>query len=51
MRLILSTIGTSILTNYIGEAPFADTYCREKLRDSANLKSDELSQVNAMIVS
>lgn len=43
MRFVLSTIGTSILTNLIDRANPAEGTWWGMLRDSANLKQDELS--------
>ena len=43
MRFILSTVGTSILTNLIDRANPDEGTWFGILRDSANLKQDELS--------
>ena len=42
MRFVLSTVGTSILTNLIDNENSDEAIWRSTLRDSANLKSEEL---------
>ena len=42
MRFIVSTVGTSILTNLINRSKPAESTWRDMLRDSANLTQDEL---------
>ena len=42
MRFVLSTVGTSILTNLIDNSNPDESIWRNRLRDSANLKQGEL---------
>ncbi len=50
MRFVLSTIGTSILTNLINREDSTESTWWGQLRDSANLKHDELAdETNAVI--
>ena len=42
MRFVLSTVGTSILTNLIDNKNLDESVWQNTLRDSANLKQDEL---------
>ena len=42
-RFVLSTVGTSILTNLIDNQNPGEAIWRKILRDSANLKQDELA--------
>ena len=44
MRFVLSTIGTSILTNLINRGEPTEGHWWKQLRDSANLKSDDLDK-------
>lgn len=48
MRFILSTVGTSILTNLINTPDESDW--RNVLRDAANLKRDELTPATATVI-
>ena len=48
MRFILSTVGTSILTNLINTSDESDW--RNVLRDAANLKRDELTPATATVI-
>ena len=50
MRFVLSTIGTSILTNFIDKTNFGESNWQGMLRDSANLKPDELSQETTEVI-
>ena len=50
MRFVLSTIGTSILTNFIDKTNFGEANWQGTLRDSANLKPDELSQETTEVI-
>ncbi len=50
MRFVLSTIGTSILTNFIDKTNFGEANWQGMLRDSANLKPDELSQETTEVI-
>ena len=50
MRFVLSTIGTSILTNFIDKANSAEANWQSMLRDSANLKPDALSQETTGVI-
>ena len=50
MRFVLSTIGTSILTNLIDNRTPDEAVWRSVLRDSANLKSEELEQETKWVV-
>ena len=49
-RFILSTIGTSILTNLIENSNPAEAIWRSVLRDSANLKLDELEENTEIVI-
>ena len=49
-RFILSTIGTSILTNLIDNNNPAEAIWRSALRDSANLKLDELEEDTEIVI-
>ena len=46
MRFVLSTVGTSILTNLIDNKNLDESVWQNTLRDSANLKQDELKTVS-----
>ena len=50
-RFILSTVGTSILTNLIDRKESKEANWWNMLRDSANLKSDELEEDTAKVLS
>ena len=50
MRFVLSTIGTSILTNFIDKTNFGEANWQGMLRDSANLKPDELPQETTEVI-
>ncbi len=50
MHFVLSTIGTSILTNFIDKTNFDEANWQNVLRNSANLKPDELSQETKEVI-